>query len=115
MSPPTSDRSRLPVSLNPRQKAEQTNYLIKELGFGSFANVYLSVPKSSADEILASYAAGPATRRHKAAAVSRLRNALQAIKISNDRATAHNTNDIDKEIRVLKYLGGKSSTPTLCG
>lgn len=96
-----------PTSPSPKQKAEQSKYLIKELGSGSFAVVHLALPKAATDEILAEYSTAPKTRSRKAETVSGLRANLQAVKIGVGKGA----DSIETEVRILQQLGQSSKLP----
>ena len=105
----SSDGSSI-ASLTSKQCAEQTHHIIKKLGHGAYAAVYLSIPKATADHILADYASSPPTKANKSSTITRLRASLQALKVSTSNSFA---NDPDKEIRVLQHLKGKCNHPSI--
>ncbi|KAK5114596.1 hypothetical protein LTR85_010173 [Meristemomyces frigidus] len=109
MSPQGDTEMPAPSNASPRQKAEQTNYLIKELGSGSYAVVCLSIPRTTADQILEGYTSSPKTRSRKAETLARLRTNLQAIKIAIGRGV----DSIEAEVRILRQLGEKTKQPSV--
>ena len=88
----------------PRDLFEGFNYIVKELGSGFYATVYLSIPRDPANTIIAEYGSGTPSAKRKARARSQLQNAAEAIKIHKGRDRPENTDALSKEIRILRYL-----------
>ncbi|KXT05834.1 hypothetical protein AC578_1106 [Pseudocercospora eumusae] len=78
---------------SPKQRFLESNYIIRQVASGSFATVYLSIPKSTADHLISDPTLSP-DKLH-----SSLRQAIQAAKISKSP-----TLDMTSEMRILKAI-----------
>lgn len=86
----------------PVQRAEQADCLIAKIGSGSTANVWLSVPVSVANTVLAA-PGSPLSEDDKIQACKVLRGAMQATKIAVPFAD-NQMYDLSEEITVLQDL-----------
>lgn len=91
--------------LTPFQLAEQDNYIFTLLAEGSYANVYLSLPRATANKLFADVDEG---RIALIIAYQILRNALQAIKITKGN-TSDTADKLDRECLVLDRIAKKGS------
>lgn len=107
---------------------EKENYIIKELGSGSYGTVYASIPKYLADQILSDFSQRKASTdalllssssAQKATALTlaktSLRSALQAAKISKAGKSFHHERKLDLalEIQTLQLLLKRGNFPNI--
>ncbi|CZT16867.1 uncharacterized protein RCC_02702 [Ramularia collo-cygni] len=78
------------------------NYILKELGNGSYGTVYASIPKAIANQILSDLK-DPCNPLDRSEAKSKLRTALQAAKIAKG-GFSPDKNDCRVEIEALQIL-----------
>lgn len=84
-----------------KQEYEQTNYILKELGSGSFATVYLSISKIDADALLTDHAQSTQTRSNRASILDKLRAKVHAVKVRK----SDNDEALDAEVSLLTHIG----------
>jgi serine/threonine protein kinase len=90
----------------------RNHYILKKRGSGVFGDIYTSIPKATADSILADYDHTPAS---KAQTLINLRASLQATKVSSNpcegHVRKHNGDDLDLEVAVLQKFRAATSSP----
>ena len=93
------------ASTSSLQRAEETNLIIRELGQGYFARVFLSIPKQAANETIAQFAARAVTAEQRSDLLANLRTCLRVLKISRDReVNGKGLDTVYKEAAVLNTL-----------
>ncbi|KXT13536.1 hypothetical protein AC579_1410 [Pseudocercospora musae] len=97
MLPPGLQAGSAMPTEEPKQRFLETNYIIRKLASGVFGRVYISIPKSIADELISDTTLSPETLH------SALRQNLQAAKISKSDGMA-------EEICLLKAVKVESSS-----
>lgn len=93
-------KSRAGPNRTPMQLAAQHHYISRQISVGNYANVYFSIPKTVANQILSAFDSKTIDQNE---AISRLRAGLQAIKISKGK-TGDTADNMDMEVAVLQHM-----------